>query len=90
MILLLDGARGIYIPQQFAEIYGDQLLNVYDLEDDLHEISKGPDADQYWECWDAILQEGEFKDEYNKIYTLAQNGDLWRVEQGEEVPEDFY
>ena len=72
MNLLLDETRGIYIPQAFAQLYGE-LLN----DDDKKILLDGPDNDDYWEVWEDVLNE-EYKID-GENGTLYQDGDLWFI-----------
>lgn len=74
--LYSDSARGIYIPQHFAESYNPDKWNLESCEADSIEILKaGPDAESYWDAWTDILDNAETVDGW----TLHQDGDLWVV-----------
>ena len=81
-ILYADSARGIYIPQYFAES-----VNRYSIAgwskwiNDLDELIKGPeDCEYYWEIWDDMLGNMTLHDNFTGIdYGLYQDGDLWLV-----------
>jgi hypothetical protein len=70
----LDSARGVFIPQNFAESI--------DLKDwtgikaeDLDVLRAGPDAESYWDAWQSVLDYAETLD--GRV--LHQDGDLWLV-----------
>ena len=75
--LLLDGNRGVYIPQIFLESYG----HLFDLssisEEDLQSIKNGVDDEYYWQAWESILDNATLKEDSNKF--LSQDDDLWLV-----------
>lgn len=82
MKLLLDGNRGVYIPQVFA--------NTFDLErmkgvqtDDIETLREGPEAEDwdawtegYWDAWTNVLDNVTFEEDGN-TWHLHQDGDLW-------------
>jgi len=51
MECLVDGARGIYAPQFFAECYG---LEWGLSQEDMDILLAGPDHEFYWEAWDDV------------------------------------
>jgi hypothetical protein len=70
----LDSARGIYIPQNFAELINPQDWTGIDPED-LDVLRSGPDHEFYWDAWTSVLDYAETKD--GRV--LWQDGDLWIV-----------
>lgn len=80
VILLLNSARGIYIPRDFAIdfIFGeDDWQGVSEAE---REILLDPENDWYWETWDTVLGNAHYIDKPSgKVYHLYQDGDLWAV-----------
>ena len=72
--LFLDGNRGIYIPQQFAEAIDPADWTGIDAED-LDVLRAGPDHESYWDAWQDVLDHAETKD--GRV--LHQDGDLWLV-----------
>ena len=92
-IFLLDGHRGTFIPQQFAE----DMLNHHHsyrftstslvLVQMLNELAKGQDNEFYWENWSDILSHyNEIRREStNELFYLTQgeDGDLWLVHEDE-------
>lgn len=74
--ILLDGSRGIYIPQNFAEKFDLRLWSNID-EDDIETIAKGPhDNEWYWEAWQDILDNAQYKYQ-GRTWHLWQDGDLF-------------
>src|SRR5678809_781745 len=80
VILLLNSARGIYIPRDFAIdfIFGDVGWQGVPTEDLV--ILTDPDHEDYWETWNTVLSNARYFDETSgKVYHLHQDGDLWAV-----------
>lgn len=72
--LFADSARGIYIPQYFAESIEPKDWRGIDAED-LAILKSGPYHEFYWEAWESVLDHAEHKDGW----TLYQDGDLWVI-----------
>lgn len=77
MELLLDGARGVYIPINFAQMFKRKEWGL--TKTDLIPLKKGPEHDWYWEAWDSVLNKAQYTDEQGHTWTLYQDGDLWAV-----------
>lgn len=85
MELLLDGNRGIYIPQTFAKTIDLTKVIPYEgMDYDIQTCLDGPDNDEYWEAWDNVIDELKFTDGS----TLYQDGDLWAIADGETIPDE--
>lgn len=83
LILYADGARGIYIPQFFAEsIRRDRVSGVS--EEDLNTLALGDteENEYYWDTWADVLDHAIVTDDAGVQYTLWQDGDLWLVPVG--------
>lgn len=97
--VLLDGNRGIYIPQAFARDFsfagpnGQEGWEGVDPED-LEILRKGPDHDLYWEAWDSVLSGAFYKNERpikldgitypaGVTFRLEQDGDLFMTDDSE-------
>jgi hypothetical protein len=92
-IFILDGHRGTYIPQQFAE----EMFNPthsYRLTSQSHitnrilsELREGSENEFYWDNWNDILSHyNEIrKMSTNELYYLTQSedGDLWLIHEDE-------
>ena len=74
--LLLNGARGVYVPQNFVECFdmGDWHLS----DDDIKDLSD-PNNEFYWDAWESVLNNAYFVDEEGNKWTLYQDGDLWAI-----------
>lgn len=93
-IFLLDGHRGTFIPQQFAEDMRNENLHSYRftstslvLVQMLNDLEKGQDHVFYWESWNDILcYYNEIrKESTNELFYLTQgeDGDLWLIHEDE-------
>ena len=93
-IFLLDGRRGTYIPQEFAEDMLSENLHSYRftstslvLVQMLNELAKGQDNEFYWENWSDILcyYNEIHRESTNELFYLTQgeDGDLWLVHEDE-------
>jgi hypothetical protein len=73
-VLFASDARGIYIPQHFAESYNSEQWNPIDA-DDLAILLHGPEHESYWDAWCEVLDSAE------TICggSLHQDGDLWVI-----------
>jgi hypothetical protein len=98
-IMAVDSANGIYIPQRFAERFGEQLIGVP--EDTVEILLAGPDPDEdlmrkefgdnytnewYDEAWDDVLRGGKVTSNYGH-YTVDVadwSGDVWLTPEGME------
>ena len=81
-ILFSNSARGVYIPQHFAEsVNRYSIANWSSWLSDLDALCKGPDdCEYYWEIWEDMLNRLELRDSSTDIeYRLYQDGDLWLV-----------
>jgi hypothetical protein len=78
--LFLDGNRGVYIPQHFAEAISPADWTGIDAED-LDVLRAGPDHESYWDAWQDVLDHAETKD--GRV--LHQDGDLWLVARGKAI-----
>ena len=88
-LILLD-SHGIYIPQLFCSDIGEgEAASLSISLWALSECQAGPDSPHYWEAWDEILRDCSYRDEQGTLWTLHQNGDLWEIPEGYELPELF-
>lgn len=76
--LLLDGNRGIYIPQHFCEDFNLDMYGLAPGDEDVAICKEGPDHEQYWDAWDSIQNKAKVTED-GHTWTLYQNGDLWLV-----------
>ena len=71
-----DSARGIYIPQHFAESHGENWTG-FDNED-IAVLMDGPENEEYWDTWGHVLDNAEVTFR-GYTWTLYQDGDLFCV-----------
>jgi hypothetical protein len=78
-VLFADSARGVFIPQHFAEsVKRDCVSGVS--KDDWQILETGPEHEHYWGVWSDCEQNATVKDPDNGTqYRLFQDGDLWLV-----------
>jgi hypothetical protein len=69
-----DSARGIYIPQHFAESANRDMFKYIDA-DQWQILESGPETEYYWDVWQEVLDNAE------TICggVLWQDGDLWII-----------
>ena len=72
--LFADSARGVYIPQYFAEIANREKFK-YIKPDQWLILESGPEHEKYWDTWDEVLNNAET----DCGGVLHQDGDLWIV-----------
>ena len=76
--MIVDGSRGIYLPQAFAETFGDwptisPILRAV--------LLQGPYGDAYWQVWDTVLIGATYVDLDGHVWELVSSDDLWAVRQ---------
>jgi hypothetical protein len=82
-ILYASDARGIYIPQHFAQTIAQRALTGVSAED-YAVLEAGPDHEHYWDVWEDVLREAVVTDEGGQKFALYQDGDLWLIPEGME------
>lgn len=87
-VLLLDGCRGIYVPQGFGECFDMDSWGVSDEDADI--LSDGPENEAYWDTWDAVIAEARYVDDTGYGWRLWQDGDLWAIREDYDGDEDDY
>jgi hypothetical protein len=70
-----DSARGVYIPQYFAESAKREFISGVS-EEQFAILESGPDAEFYWGTWSEVLDSCVITDSRGKWY-LYQDGDLF-------------
>jgi len=86
---ILDGNRGIYLPQDFTR--------KYDLDDcgpdidpeDWAIVENGPDEEFYWEAWDNILENARILAD-GHFWGLWQDQDLFAIRADADLDPDSY
>ena len=76
--LLLDGARGIYIPRDFVEDFdlADWHISPESWE---AQACADPESEGYWDAWNQILDRAYYIDADGNRFDLYQDGDLWAL-----------
>lgn len=77
-ILFSDSARGIYIPQHFAESIRRECVTGM-TQEEWDTLESGPDAEWYWDVWNDVEQNAIVTDSNGIQFRLYQDGDLWLV-----------
>lgn len=77
--LLVLSQHGVYIPQVFCQMVRDDLLD-QGFQEHLKDIDEGPEAEWYWESWDAIVDSFRVPMVLPGEWRLwEEDGDLWAV-----------
>lgn len=84
--VIIDGAHGIYVPQIFVESFNAAEWGIE--EEDIKVLKEGPSHEYYWDTWETVLNNAEFKDEDGKVWTLHQDSDLFAVREDHEWDEE--
>lgn len=90
--LLLDDARGVYIPKAFTECFD---LDAWHVAKEQAEIlAKGPDEELYWEVWDEVLRDAYYVSDGKSDlkagrWTLDQDGCLFARHEDHIAEEDL-
>lgn len=86
VICILSSARGIFIPRDFlTDSYNDvnkKHCEAWGLTEENKPYWKGAtdtDNDDYWECWNWVLDNAEYRTEDGDVYQLHQDCDLWVI-----------
>lgn len=78
VVLLVDGAHGVYVPETFATMIDPSKWSGIREEDLLAlRLREFDDDSAYWETWDSVLNNATYTDEQGNVYRLHQDGDLW-------------
>jgi len=86
---LLDGNRGIYLPQDFAQNFNLSDWNINDPE--LEEtLLAGPEEENYWEAWDEVLDNAYMEDDAGMTWRLFQQQDLFMYNDNADLDELQY
>lgn len=91
--LVLSDSHGVYIPQLYCEeLSAEESLTMGLQWEDVLVCQSGPESELYWDAWQSILDSAEITEpatlkEDETLWTLYQNGDLWQVRSGVELPD---
>ena len=75
--ILLNDSRGVYIPQNFVEIYNPTHWGFAEDDEDIAALRKGPEDEWYWDAWNNVLARAESTDGSGNVWRLSQDGDLF-------------
>ena len=87
-IIYADSARGVYIPQFFAESIRRDLVQGVS-NDDWRILEAGPESEWHWETWESVLNNATIH-HAGIDYVLWQDGDLWLVPADWQPSEDSF
>lgn len=75
--LLIDGSRGIYVPNSFVRRFDTARWGIS--PEDATTLLDDVGARHYWDVWDHVLNTAQYIDELDVVWYLHQdeNGDLW-------------
>lgn len=76
--LYADSARGVFIPQHFAESIRRECVKGVSYAQ-WRILETGPDAECYWDVWTEIENTARITDSNGQTFALYQDGDLWFV-----------
>lgn len=76
--LYASDARGVFIPQHFAESVKREFVHGVS-DEDWKTLEEGPDAEWYWDAWSNVLDRAVIKSPDGKEGFLWQDGDLWVI-----------
>ena len=86
--LFLDGARGQYIPQNFAEIVIRECVEGV-TDEDWECLEAGPEHEWYWEAWNNVLNRAILTNPSGERFTLYQDDDLWMIPEDADWPDPW-
>jgi len=75
---VVDECRGVYSPQYFCQVYGDQIQGVP--ENVIDAVLAGPDQDHYDSNWELIMDEGYVVDEDRWSWNIHQDGSIYLID----------
>ena len=75
---LLTDARGVYIPQNFVEMFDVKEWGLDPESWAIKACAEGPDNEEYWDAWDSILCNAKYSKD-GDTWFLHQDGCLWAM-----------
>jgi len=75
--ILLNDSRGVYIPQNFVEVYNPTHWGFAEDDEDIATLRNGPEDEWYWEAWERIFARAKHTDPDGNVWLLGQDGDLF-------------
>lgn len=89
--LLIDGNRGVYVPQQFAKCFPGAIQDA----ETLQILLAGPEHEQYWDAWQDV-EDSEAPaaalglDGPDMLMLRSDSGDLWAFNPEDESEPEFF
>lgn len=74
---MIDGNKGIYIPQYFVNNFDLTEWHLDKLQDEIIDCAAGPDNEHYWDSWQTICDAAYYDHEDGTRYYLMQDDDLF-------------
>lgn len=88
--IILSDSNGIYIPKIYCDDIDEEEAELMCISwEDVKTCQSGPDCEGYWDAWQTIEQNAEWKDFNGEEWRLLHNGDLWAVKANVEIPESW-
>lgn len=84
--ILVSDHHGIYVPQVFVENHSWSGIVVEDYDI----VSRGPEAEYYWDAWSDILNDAFHNDKDGNTWRLYQDGDLFAYCEQLMDDEEYY
>lgn len=79
MICVIDGNKGIYVPQEFAKLYKYREMSS-EMRENFNVLLQGPDTPEYWEAWEDVLDNFHIIGKDGRRYTFFQDQDVFAVD----------
>lgn len=86
--LLIDGNRGIYVPQEFAKRFNPSNSH-WEWDESIKEDLSNPDNENYWEAWSDLIESAYYLNEGVKYTLFEYEGDLFAIKEGHQFGEDL-
>lgn len=80
MECILDGALGVYLPQAFVQRFDADSWGI--TPEDVAILEAGPDHEEYWDAWAAVLEYAACTEWDGTVWHLYQDQDLFIVKNG--------
>lgn len=75
--LILDSARGQFIPRDFVQGFKVSKFSGISPED-VQEL-QNPENENYWETWESVLNNASYLHDDGRLFTLHHDGDLFLI-----------
>jgi hypothetical protein len=88
--ILLSDSHGICIPQTWTSGMTEEDCKDFSVSwEDVQACQSGPDCEQYWDAWQAILDSAEWEED-GEMWRLVQSSDLFAIRADAVIPEDWF